>query len=56
MMSNLYYVDEESADVRVDKYLSDLLPDLSRTFIQKLLKSGHILVNNNPCKSKYLIK
>jgi 23S rRNA pseudouridine1911/1915/1917 synthase len=55
-MSNLYYVDEESADVRVDKYLSDLLPDLSRTFIQKLLKSGHILVNNNPCKSKYLIK
>jgi len=55
-MANIYYVDDESSDIRVDKYLSDLLPDLSRTYIQKLLKSGHILVNGNPCKSKYLIK
>ena len=30
-MSNIFIVDEESQDIRIDKYLSGLLTDNSRT-------------------------
>lgn len=39
--------------MRIDKYLSDMLPDLSRSYIQKLLGDGNILVNNMLVKSNY---
>lgn len=55
-MDNLYYVDDELEDIRVDKYLGTIIPDLSRSYIQKLLKQGNILVNNNICKAKYPVK
>lgn len=55
-MGNIYYVDEECDSVRIDKYLADIIPDISRSFIQKLLKQENILVNNEPCKAKYLVK
>ena len=45
-MSNIYYVDDDFEGVRVDKYLGEILPDISRSYIQKLLKSQHILVIN----------
>jgi 23S rRNA pseudouridine1911/1915/1917 synthase len=32
-------------DVRLDKWLAAALPDLTRTHIQKLIKSGHVTVN-----------
>lgn len=55
-MSNIYYVDEECDSIRIDKYLAGILPDISRSFIQKLLKQGNILVNHEPCKQKYIVK
>lgn len=55
-MSNLYYVDEEFEDIRIDKYLSEILEDLSRSRIQKLLKDEHILVNSSLCKANYKVK
>lgn len=55
-MSNIYYVDEECDSIRIDKYLSGIIPDLSRNYIQKLLKQGNILVNNQPCKAKYEVQ
>ncbi len=36
-------------DVRLDKFLAEALPDLTRSHIQKLIKSGHVTVNG--CKA-----
>ncbi len=55
-MSNIFIVDEESQDIRIDKYLSDLLTDNSRTYIQKLIKENNILVNNKACKANYKVQ
>ena len=49
-MNNLFIVDEELFDIRIDRYLSELLPDVSRSFIQKLLKDNEILLNDKPVK------
>ncbi|MBD1822391.1 RluA family pseudouridine synthase [Cyanobacteria bacterium FACHB-DQ100] len=45
-----FYV-EESGE-RIDRYLADQLPDLSRSRIQKLIELGHVQVNGALCKSK----
>lgn len=50
-MSNIYYVDDDFEGVRVVKYLGRILPDISRSYIQKLLKAMHILVNKIACAS-----
>jgi len=34
-----YIVDEEFEEFRIDKYLSELNPKLSRSYIQKLINS-----------------
>lgn len=44
------------ASERIDKYLSVTLPDLSRSFIQQLLKQEQIFVNGKPCKANYKCK
>ncbi|MFN8483577.1 MAG: RluA family pseudouridine synthase [Anaerolineae bacterium] len=36
---------------RLDKYLADARPDLSRSAIQRLIKDGDILVNGHPAKA-----
>jgi 23S rRNA pseudouridine1911/1915/1917 synthase len=36
---------------RLDKFVSDACPDISRTRIQKLIESGHITVNGETVKS-----
>lgn len=45
----------EQAGERLDKTLSRLYPDLSRSFFQKLIKEGQILVNGNPKKGNYSV-
>ena len=55
-MSNIFIVDEELQDIRIDKYLNDLLSDHSRTYIQKLIKENNILVNDKPCKANYKVQ
>ncbi|MBP5773337.1 MAG: RluA family pseudouridine synthase [Eubacterium sp.] len=55
-MDNIFIVDESTDQIRIDKYLKELLPDQSRSFIQKLLKDGHILVNNSIIKPNYKVK
>lgn len=54
-MSNLYFVDDEYNNIRIDKYLSDLLTDTSRNYIQKLLKESCILVNGKSVKPNYKV-
>lgn len=38
--------------VRVDKYLAESCPDLTRSYIQKLIEENHITVNGQPCNKK----
>ena len=40
---------------RIDRFLSIYLEDLSRSYIQKLLKEGAVMVNGNAVKSSYKI-
>ncbi len=49
------YVDQEDF-VRLDLYLSQELDEISRTYIQNLIKEGRILVNGMIKKPKYLVK
>ncbi len=44
---------ESQAGIRIDKFLSDELPELSRSYIQKLIKENLIKVNGNNVKANY---
>ncbi len=55
-MNNLFIVDEEFFDIRIDKYLSILLPGVSRSFLQKLLKDNEISVNDKNVKANYKVQ
>ncbi len=55
-MDNIFIVEDTADNIRIDKYLKELLPDQSRSYIQKLLKDGHILVNNSIIKPNYKVK
>lgn len=48
------YVDKDYNE-RLDYYLSKKIPDISRSYIQKMIKKGLILVNGKQVKSSYLI-
>lgn len=41
---------------RIDKYINEQLPDLSRSYIQQLIKQGNIQVNEKACKQNYKCK
>ena len=49
------YVDEETED-RLDAYLSKELDEISRTYIQKLIKDGFVLVNGKGKKPRYSVQ
>ena len=42
-------------NTRLDKFLSNHLPDLSRTKIQKMINDGLVHVNNNYAKASMLL-
>ena len=49
-----FIIDDESKSTRMDSVLSLLLPDTSRSFIQKLIENGHLTINGKVCtKKKY---
>lgn len=56
MTENVFIVDDGLQDLRIDKYLSLLMEDSSRSFLQKLIKEHQILVNNLPVKSSYKVQ
>ena len=41
---------------RLDKRLSGAIPTLSRSYIQKCIKEGQVLVNDSPCKANYRLR
>ena len=54
-MTLRFVVGEEDEDVRIDKYLAGCCEDMSRSFLQKLLKEGSVLVDEKPVKSSYKV-
>ena len=49
-------VTEEWEGTRLDKFLSNNLDFVSRSYIQKIIKEGNIIVNNRSEKGKYPVK
>lgn len=49
-------VDELGVGIRADKYLSDVLTDLSRNFIKGLFEEENILINGGKAKAKQKLK
>ena len=45
--------DENWMDERIDKFLSTQLPEQSRSYLQKIIKEGSVLVNGSPVKASY---
>lgn len=47
------FVFEEEENMRVDKFLTEEMSDLSRSYIQKLIKEGNVFVNEKAVKANY---
>lgn len=50
-----YNLSVSKSNVRLDKYIAEQIPDLSRTRIKELIKSKNILVNNHLEKVSYKV-
>ena len=48
--------EDSGAGIRIDRYLAEECKELSRSYIQKLLKDGLILVNEKPVKANYKLQ
>lgn len=53
---NLSIEDAADSGIRIDKYLASALPEKSRSYYQKAIDSGFVLVNGKQIKSKYQTK
>ncbi len=51
-----FEVDKGQSLLRIDKYLVNIMPDISRNRIQEAAESGNILVNSKTVKSNYKVK
>ena len=51
-----YHITREQVNMRIDKYLSEVIPDSSRSYIQKLIGDNRILVNDQPVKANYKLR
>lgn len=51
-MKELFIVESYEGE-RIDRYLAEAMPDYSRAYIQKLIKTQNVLVNQEPVKASY---
>ena len=52
----IFQVEKENTGIRIDKYLSDNMEDISRSYLQKLLKEKSITVNEKEIKANYKVQ
>src|SRR5205085_10562739 len=52
----VWQIQPDEADQRLDRYLASALPALSRTNVQHLIADKAILVNGQPSKPAYLLR
>lgn len=50
------FIDENDENKRLDSYLAEITPDLSRSKIQSFIKSGAVKINNTIKKPSYSLK
>ncbi len=57
-MDEITIIIEEPSEenIRIDKYLAENLPEKSRSYYQKAIDNGFVLVNGKPVKTKYQTK
>ncbi len=48
-------VPPESASERIDRFVTERMPDTSRSYVQRLIESGDVLVNGEPTRPSYKI-
>jgi len=48
-------VSEEYHQVRIDKYLNEMLPDMSRSYLQKIIKDNGVYVDSKLVKSNHKV-
>lgn len=48
-------IEEEYDDIRIDKVLSAYLPELSRTYIQKLIENGNVTLAGKKLKANFKV-
>ena len=48
-------IEEEQSGERIDKFLAESLPDLSRSYIQKLIKEEQVTINHKVVKANYKV-
>jgi len=51
-----FKVDKGQRPIRIDRYLTDKIENLTRNRIQNVAKAGGVLVNDKPVKSNYKVK
>lgn len=51
-MKNCFIVENEEGK-RIDRYLAEQMPDMSRSYIQKIIKDGLVTVSEKPVKANY---
>lgn len=51
-MKELFIIESQEGE-RIDRYLADTMPKQSRSYLQKLIKGGNVLVNQEPVKASY---
>lgn len=51
-----YIVDEENNGIRIDKYLSSIQSELSRSYLQKLIDEGRVSLDDKPVKANLKVK
>ena len=52
-MDNYLFEIQEDQQMRLDKYLAEQFPEQTRSYLQKLIKDGEVLVNGKQVKTGY---
>ena len=52
-MENYLFEIQENQQMRLDKYLTEQFPEQTRSYLQKLIKDGEVLVNGKTVKAGY---
>ncbi|MCR5356935.1 MAG: RluA family pseudouridine synthase [Lachnospiraceae bacterium] len=50
-----FLCEEDIIDTRIDRCIADMYEDISRSYIQKLIKDGLVSVNGKVCKASYRV-
>ena len=56
MSMNSWFVEKERDNTRIDKFLNEQMADISRSYIQKLIKDDLVTVDLRPVKANYKVK